>query len=58
MGGLQSDLQSGLSTGAKPKKTVQSLLGEHSKLVNLDNLVSANATQGEIFVFPVLGTVE
>ncbi len=27
-------------TGAKPKKTVQSLLGEHSNLVNLDNLVS------------------
>jgi len=27
------------STGAKPKKTVESLLGEHSNLVNLDNLV-------------------
>ncbi len=27
-------------TGAKPKKSVQTLLGEHSNLVNLDNLVS------------------
>ena len=26
-------------TGAKPKKGVESLLGEHSNLVNLDNLV-------------------
>jgi len=29
----------GINTGAKPKKTVESLLGEHSNLVNLDNLV-------------------
>ncbi len=27
-------------TGTKPKKSVQTLLGEHSNLVNLDNLVS------------------
>merc|ERR1719242_2498337 len=26
--------------GAKPKKSVNSLLGEHSNLVNLDNLVT------------------
>ena len=32
--------------GAKPKKSVQSMLGEHSKLVNLDDLVSGAATQG------------
>ena len=30
---------SGMYTGAKPKKGVESLLGEHSNLVNLDNLV-------------------
>lgn len=30
----------GHSTGAKPKKSVHSLLGEHSNLVNLDNLVT------------------
>ncbi len=34
------------NTGAKPKKTVQSLLGEHSNLVNLDNLVTDTKTQG------------
>ncbi len=34
------------ATGAKPKKTVQSLLGEHSNLVNLDNLVTDTKTQG------------
>jgi len=28
------------NTGAKPKKSVNSLLGEHSNLVNLDNLVT------------------
>lgn len=32
------------NTGAKPKKTVESLLGEHSNLVNLDNLVQPKAT--------------
>ncbi|XP_023337922.1 epsin-1 isoform X2 [Eurytemora carolleeae] len=32
---------SGMYTGAKPKKGVESLLGEHSNLVNLDNLVKA-----------------
>merc|ERR1712059_142406 len=34
----------GTNTGAKPKKTVESLLGEHSNLVNLDNLVQPKAT--------------
>ena len=29
----------GEETGAKPKKSVESLLGEHSNLVNLDSLV-------------------
>jgi len=35
--------KSSLETGAKPKRSggVQSLLGEHSKLVNLDDLVSS-----------------
>jgi len=28
-----------MNTGARPKKIVESLLGEHSNLVNLDNLV-------------------
>ncbi len=36
------------STGAKPKKTVKSMLGEHSNLVNLDNLVSTSHTQGKL----------
>jgi len=31
----------GQETGAKPKKSVESLLGEHSNLVNLDSLVKA-----------------
>jgi len=31
----------GEETGAKPKKSVESLLGEHSNLVNLDSLVKA-----------------
>lgn len=39
------------NTGAKPKKSVQSILGEHSNLVNLDNLVSETKTQGEFNVF-------
>jgi hypothetical protein len=34
---LGSDLLQ--SSGAKPKKSVESILGEHSNLVNLDNLV-------------------
>lgn len=35
-------------TGTKPKRSggVQSLLGEHSKLVNLDDLVSSGGTTG------------
>lgn len=33
--------------GAKPKKSVQTLLGEHSKLVNLDNLVSESSKTGK-----------
>jgi len=41
VGGQEISLgTNGAATGAKPKKSVQSLLGEHSKLVNLDNLVS------------------
>ena len=28
------------NTGAKPKNSVHTLLGEHSNLVNLDNLVT------------------
>lgn len=48
LGGLSSTLgANGLTppslamTGTKPKKGVQSILGEHSNLVNLDELVSA-----------------
>lgn len=39
---------SSLETGTKPKRSggVQSLLGEHSKLVNLDDLVSSGGTTG------------
>jgi len=33
------------NTGAKPKKSVNSLLGEHSNLVNLDNLVTDSKNQ-------------
>jgi len=36
----------GLNTGAKPKKIVESLLGEHSNLVNLDNLVQPKVAAG------------
>jgi len=32
-------------TGAKPKSTVQTLLGEHSNLVNLDDLVTSGKQQ-------------
>ena len=38
------------ATGTKPKKGVQSILGEHSNLVNLDELVSSTGKQqGDIF---------
>jgi len=36
----------GMNTGAKPKKIVESLLGEHSNLVNLDNLVQPKVSGG------------
>jgi len=36
----------GINTGAKPKKIVESLLGEHSNLVNLDNLVQPKVAGG------------
>lgn len=48
MGG-QTDLLGnnvGMNTGAKPKKIVESLLGEHSNLVNLDNLVQPKVAGG------------
>jgi hypothetical protein len=32
------------NTGAKPKKSVESLLGEHSNLVNLDSLVQPKSS--------------
>ena len=58
MSGLSPNLMSTTSasnTGTKPKKSVHSLLGEHSNLVNLDNLVTAdnkkNSTQGMQFHF-------
>ena len=35
------------NTGAKPKKSVNSLLGEHSNLVNLDNLVTDSKKEGK-----------
>ena len=41
-GGASADL----AAGAKPKKkAVQEILGEHSNLVNLDNLVTASASK-------------
>merc|ERR1712001_305249 len=56
MSGLSPNLMStpsAFNTGTKPKKSVHSLLGEHSNLVNLDNLVTAdnkkNSTQGMQF---------
>ena len=33
-------------TGTKPKSTVQTLLGEHSNLVNLDDLVTSGKQPG------------
>ena len=43
-----------METGAKPKKPntagVQSIIEEHSNLVNLDNLVTAGKTQGLLFL--------
>ena len=54
MSGLSSNLTSGVSasnTGTKPKKSVQSLLGEHSNLVNLDNLVTDKKTQQGMFLY-------
>ena len=33
-------------TGTKPKSTVETLLGEHSNLVNLDDLVTSGKQQG------------
>eukprot|EP00092_Neocalanus_flemingeri_P010249 GFUD01011042.1.p1 GENE.GFUD01011042.1~~GFUD01011042.1.p1 ORF type:complete len:594 (+),score=159.00 GFUD01011042.1:219-2000(+) len=48
MGG-QTDLLGNnvvMNTGAKPKKIVESLLGEHSNLVNLDNLVQPKVASG------------
>ena len=34
-------------TGTKPKSTVQTLLGEHSNLVNLDDLVTSGKQPGK-----------
>lgn len=40
------DLRGGLTeTGARPKKGVQSIIEEHSNLVNLDNLLTSNKAQ-------------
>ena len=35
-------------TGTKPKSTVETLLGEHSNLVNLDDLVTSGKQQGNV----------
>ena len=43
------------NTGAKPKKSVHSLLGEHSNLVNLDNLVTDSKNQGKCLICPFFG---
>ena len=40
-------------TGTKPKSTVETLLGEHSNLVNLDDLVTSGKQQGKIINSPV-----
>ena len=54
MGGMSSGV-GGMSTvsknnsshtGTKPKSTVQTLLGEHSNLVNLDDLVTSGKQPG------------
>ena len=37
-------------TGTKPKSTVQTLLGEHSNLVNLDDLVTSGKQTGKMNV--------
>ena len=37
-------------TGTKPKSTVQTLLGEHSNLVNLDDLVTSGKQPGKTHV--------
>ena len=48
VGGISSVPKSDPShTGTKPKtSTVQTMLGEHSNLVNLDNLVTSGKQQG------------
>lgn len=46
MGGVGGETQS--NTGARAKKTVESLLGEHSNLVDLDNLVQPKSNNGSV----------
>ena len=60
MGGMSSGVD-GISTsasknnsshtGTKPKSTVETLLGEHSNLVNLDDLVTSGKQQGNVIGF-------
>ncbi len=46
------EMRAGLTeTGARPKKGVQSIIEEHSNLVNLDNLLTTSKNQGEMAVF-------
>ena len=47
VGGISNGSKNNSShTGTKPKSTVQTLLGEHSNLVNLDDLVTSGKQQG------------
>ena len=47
VGGMSTASKNNSShTGTKPKSTVQTLLGEHSNLVNLDDLVTSGKQQG------------
>merc|ERR550539_2027889 len=46
VGGISNGSKNNSShTGTKPKSTVQTLLGEHSNLVNLDDLVTSGKPQ-------------
>ena len=52
VGGISSAVSKSDSsqTGTKPKSTVQTLLGEHSNLVNLDDLVTSGKQPGKMHI--------
>ena len=52
------ELRGGLAeTGARPKKGVQSIIEEHSNLVNLDNLLTSSKNQGNLFFLSIVLTL-